>query len=54
MKIPTTPIFCSKFHQFADDVIGVTRAKDIEELSASVDHDEFDLEQFMNLLFERP
>jgi hypothetical protein len=37
-----------------DDAIGVTRAKDNEELSASVNYDEFDLEQFMNLLFERP
>ncbi len=41
-----------KFHLFADPVISASRARDIEQLSASIDQPDFELERFMNLIFD--
>ncbi len=40
-----------KFHLFADGVIGTSRATEIEKLSIAVDQDHFDLDGFMDMLF---
>ena len=41
-----------KFHLFADSIIGVTRATDIENLSAAVDHNDFEIDKFTDLIFK--
>jgi 2-methylcitrate dehydratase PrpD len=42
----------AKFHLFADPVVGQSRAMDIERQSQQIDQDDFDLDRFMNLLFD--
>ena len=41
-----------KFHLFADSIIGVTRATDIENMSAAVDQSDFEIDKFMDLIFK--
>ena len=40
-----------KFHLLADDVIGAPRAKNIEQMLARVDQDDFDLDVLLRLVF---
>jgi 2-methylcitrate dehydratase PrpD len=41
-----------KFHLFADSVIGVSRAREIEQLSARIDQPDFDLDRYLSLIFD--
>jgi 2-methylcitrate dehydratase PrpD len=41
-----------KFHLFADAVIGVSRATDIEHDSNKIDQPDFELDRFLNLIFD--
>jgi len=40
-----------KFHLFADSIIGASRATDIENLSATVDQSDFEIDKFLDLIF---
>jgi len=41
-----------KFHLFADPVVSVSRARDIEQLAAGIDRPDFELERFLNLVLD--
>ena len=41
----------AKFHLLADDVIGAARAQDIEQRLGRVDHEDFDLDALLPLIF---